>query len=349
MNKVIVAPLNWGLGHATRCIPIINKLLENKFTPVIASDGDALLLLRKEFPKLTYFELPGYNIRYARNLKFNLLLQLPKVIKAVKKERKIIDAYVANNKVVGIISDNRFGVRSAKVPSVYITHQVNVLSNKATALTSKGHQLIIKKFDECWIPDSDKQPNLSGRLSDVKNTKFKTRFIGVLSRFEKQQIPSENNLLVLLSGPEPQRSLLETKLVHELKDYRGKLVIVQGKLEKEQHVSHQGNRTVYNFLLSEELEAMINKSDLVLCRSGYSSIMDLATLSKKAFFIPTPNQTEQEYLATHLEAQQLAPYTHQNDFNLEMLKEADNYKGMKSAEVAFDVQLFDLFNGKRKS
>ena len=127
-GTVIVAPLHWGLGHATRCIPIIELLIENNYTPVIASDGAALELLLKEFPDLDYLALPSYNIEYTKNLRWNLLFQVPKVLKAIREERRVIATYIQKNKIIGIISDNRFGVRSAGVPSVYITHQIQVLS-----------------------------------------------------------------------------------------------------------------------------------------------------------------------------------------------------------------------------
>ena len=117
MKRIIVAPLNWGLGHATRCIPIINFLLENKYTPIIASDGASLMLLRMEFPSLEFIALPSYNIQYAKNLKWSLLLQVPKILKAVKKEKHVIATYIQNNNVIGIISDSRFGVRNVEIPS----------------------------------------------------------------------------------------------------------------------------------------------------------------------------------------------------------------------------------------
>ena len=170
-KKVIVAPLNWGLGHASRCIPMIQALLQNNFTPIIASDGKAFEFLQKEFPQLIFLELPSYGISYAKNLKWRLFLQLPKIFSVVKKEKKVIARFLEKNKdVVGIISDNRFGVRNSKISSVYITHQLNVLSGITTFFTSKIHQSIIKKFDECWIPDTA-DSEFSGKLSSLKKVK----------------------------------------------------------------------------------------------------------------------------------------------------------------------------------
>jgi hypothetical protein len=169
-------------------VPIIHFLLENNFIPIIASDGLALCFLQKEFPNFETLELPSYNVLYTKKLKLGLVLQSPKILKAIRAEKKVIDDFIEVNKdVVGVISDNRFGVRNTKVKSVYITHQLNVLSDFTTFFTSYLHQKIIKKFDECWIPDFENS-EFSGKLSITKNSKIKKKFIGVLSRFQKEEI-----------------------------------------------------------------------------------------------------------------------------------------------------------------
>ncbi len=198
MKKILIAPLNWGIGHATRCVPVINALLKQGFTPIIASDGNALKYLKKEFPNLKTYNLPAYNIKYAKKgkfLKFKLFFQTPKVLKAIRKERKIVKQIIQKENIKGIISDNRFGVYSNKVPSVYITHQVQVLSGFTTFLTSRIHRKTIQKFDACWIPDLKQEPRLAGKLSEIKdvnNSKFE--YIGLLSRF-KNQITFKKNII----------------------------------------------------------------------------------------------------------------------------------------------------------
>jgi len=342
-KKIIVAPLNWGLGHASRCVSIIHFLVENKYIPIIASDGIALTFLQKEFPDLESIELPSYGISYAKNLKVSVLLQVPKIVKAVRKEQRIIQKYLEKNTdVVGVISDNRFGVRSTTIPSVYITHQINVLSGLTTVISSKIHQILIKKFDECWIPDS-KTNQLSGLLSQSRNQKINLKYIGVLSRFKKESLPKLNDVLVVLSGIESQRKSLEEKILSALKYHKGQVVLVQGKIEKEQTVKIQNGIKTYNYLLSSDLEKEINQSKLIICRSGYSSIMDLAVLHKKAFFIPTPNQPEQEYLASHLKEQNLAPFCKEEDFNLEQLRQVESYKGLRTTNDKLDAGLLRLF------
>ena len=346
-EKIIVAPLNWGLGHAARCVPIIYALLENNYTPIIASDGNALLFLQKEFPKLEFLELPSYQIKYGKNLMVSLLLQAPKIWKAVKKEQKIINDFIdKNNDVVGIISDNRFGVRSDKVKAVYITHQLNVLSGFTTSLTSKIHQNIIKKFDECWIPDIENS-EFSGKLSTTKK-RLNQKYICVLSRFKREKIQQKIDILILLSGPEPNRTFLEEKLKAAFLKLDKNIVLVQGKVVDQQKKSTEKNITIYNYLLSDELQEVINQSKIVVCRSGYSSIMDLAVLGKKVFFIPTKNQSEQEYLAHYLEQKKIAPFCFEEDFKVEKLSEIKNYTGLKSEKTNLNPALFSLFERKRK-
>ncbi|WP_179343333.1 glycosyltransferase [Winogradskyella ursingii] len=346
-KRILVAPLNWGLGHASRCIPIITQLIHLNFEPIIASDGMALELLRKEFPNLQSFDLPSYNITYpkkGKRLKLKLILDVPHFLKTIYKEKHFIQNFIENEKINGIISDNRFGVRHKNIPSVFITHQLRVLSGSTTWLSSRLHQYIISKFDECWVPDHSGIPNLSGKLGHVEDFKTTTKYIGPLSRFKKELLPKKYQLLVILSGPEPQRTYLEEKLLEELKSYEKKVLFVKGKVEIEQQLFTSGNITIYNFMTSKTLEKAINESELILSRSGYSTIMDLAHLKKKAFFIATPGQFEQEYLAKKLKASGIAPSCSQSDFKISMLKELEKYSGFKSIENDVDYEaLFSLF------
>ena len=184
-KNILVAPLNWGLGHATRCIPIIKKLEEFGYQPILASDGNALLLLQKEFPHLQTLELPSYQIEYAKkgeNFKWKLIKNSPKTIHAILEEKRLVKDWVKQYDLVGIISDNRLGVRNKKVPSVFITHQLTVLSGKTTWISSKLHQFFIAKFNECWVPDVDDIQDLSGKLGHLKETDLRLKYIGVLSR-----------------------------------------------------------------------------------------------------------------------------------------------------------------------
>ncbi|WP_338356318.1 glycosyltransferase [Yeosuana marina] len=353
-KRILIAPLNWGLGHASRCIPIINALIEQGFEPIIASDGDALGLLKKEFPKLICLELPSYQIKYSKYgflVKWQLLKTIPTVLKSVKEEKKVVEYIIKTHDIKGIISDNRFGIYTSHmhIPSVYITHQLQVFSGITSWITIKLHQKIIKKYTECWIPDFENNQNLCGKLGHTNNHKLNLKYLGPLSRFNKTEpTTSKYTILVLLSGPEPQRSLLENKILRELKNYKESILVVKGVIEHTQKITHQNNMTIYNFMQSLELENAIKQSDIVISRSGYTTIMDLAVLfKKKVLFIPTPGQNEQLYLAKRMQALQIAPYCKQSDFTFDGLKKINGYKGFEVAENNLNFsQLFSLFKGE---
>lgn len=350
IKKILVAPLNWGLGHATRCIPIIEALSEHGYKPVIASDGVALELLKKEFPSLQALELPSYKIKYAEKgwlFKLKIVWQTPQALKAIFNENKIINRWIEEHNISGIISDNRLGVYSNKVPCAFITHQLNVLSGNTSWITTMLHHLFIRKHDVCWIPDVEGTPNLSGKLGHLEKTSLNIKYIGPLSRLHKNALPKKYDLMVILSGPEPQRTLLEECLIKELETFKGKVIFIKGVIENLQKSTEKGNITFYNFMNTTELETAFNESEIIVCRSGYTTIMDLAQLNKKAFFIPTPGQYEQEYLAQKLKKSGLVPYARQHEFKLDDLLEIDLYKGLKTirTETAWN-DLFRLFESK---
>ncbi len=346
-KRILVAPLNWGLGHATRSIPIIKALIAHGFEPVIASDGAALLLLKIEFPYLEAIELPSYNITYPKKgklFKLKLLKGFPKILKAIKAEKKVLKSIIETYNIDGVISDNRLGIYNEKVPSVFITHQLQVLSGNTTWLSTKFHQYFIKRFDECWVPDHQGDPNLSGKLGHIKTNEIPIKYIGPLSRFNKIDSKIKCDVMVLLSGPEPQRAMLEEKLLKEFDGYHGYLLFIKGIVENEQIKTKKNNMVIYNFMTSELLEKSLNESELIVSRSGYTTIMDLAKLNKKAFFIPTPGQFEQEYLAKRLTEQGIVPSCYQDDFTLESLNKIGHYKGLSNFDFEVNFKkLFSLF------
>jgi uncharacterized protein (TIGR00661 family) len=348
MNKrILIAPLNWGLGHAARCIPIIHGLLKNHYEPIIASDGSALSLLRKEFPELQSMELPSYNVKYSkkeRYFKLKLISNIPSIASAIKNENDFIKRFVKTHKIDGIISDNRLGLYCKQLPCVIVTHQLNVLSGSTTWLSTKLHQQFINRFDQCWVPDFNGANNLSGILGHSNKTSINTKHIGPLSRFNKTTANIKYDLMVILSGPEPQRTLLEHKLLTDLKGYNGKIIFIKGLMESEQKIKVDNHITIYNYMTSSELEKTINESQLILSRSGYTSIMDLNQLNKKVYFIPTPGQYEQIYLAKKLKDDLIAPYCFQDDFSVEKLDEVKHFNGFKNTANPINFErLFSFF------
>ena len=347
MKRILVAPLNWGLGHAARCIPIIEALIIHGFEPVLASDGNALELLKKEFPKLKSFELPSYNISYSKKgkgLKLKFLKSAPHILKTIHREKKYVAELVKTENIDGIISDNRFGVRHPKIPSVYLTHQLNVLSGNTTWLSSKWHQYVIKRFDECWVPDYDNDKNLSGLLGQANQKLKSVTYIGPLSRFNKQSIGQPIDILVLLSGPEPQRTLLEKKLLLLLKKDKRNIVFIRGLVENQQKVTKIGKIKLWNYMTSKQLETIINSSKFIVSRSGYTTIMDMAKLGKKAIFIPTPGQFEQLYLSKTLHEKLIVPSVSQDKLSENDLRINPEYSGFQGLESEINFkELFSLF------
>lgn len=352
MKTIMVASLNWGLGHATRCIPIINTLLDHDFNVLIASDGESLELLKKEFPTLESLELPSYNIQYPSSgsfFKLKMIAALPKFYRTMAAEKKMVREWCGKNLIDGIISDNRFGVRTMGIPCVYITHQLNVLSGSTTYFSSWLHQRIIKKFDVCWVPDvNDATLNHSGKMGHIDKSAFPIKYFGIMSRMKKKPKPKQIDILAVISGPEPQRSQFEKILIRELQGSDKTILLIQGVVEEKQTWTKQGNISLVNFMQSEELSNYINQSEVVISRSGYSSIMDLSLMEKKAFFVPTPGQYEQEYLARRLKNLGIAPFCKQNKFKLSRLNEVRVYRGLRPYLHPQEdlASLFTLFQSK---
>ena len=277
-----------------------------------------------------------------------MLQNAPKLINAIKAEKRATECLINEfQNIDGIISDNRFGVYSKDIPSVFITHQLKVLSGNTTWLSTKMHQNIINRFDECWVPDSFGDDNLSGTLSQTRGISIPVKYIGPLSRFKKSESTLKYDLMVLLSGPEPQRTILEELLSKTLIDFNGNILFVKGIIEGKSKATINDTMTIYNFMTSKDLEKALNESKIILSRSGYTTVMDLAKLEKKAFFIPTPGQFEQEYIAKRLTNLSQVPSCNQDEFKIEFLKTVDNFSGLKPIESQPNYkELFSLFERK---
>lgn len=335
-KKVVVAPLDWGLGHATRCIPVIEALQKKNCEVFIASSGSALALLQKEFPELKFFELTPYTVEYSSRIPFilSILLQIPRFLKTISREHAQLKQIIDEHKIDLVISDNRYGCRSKKIPSIFICHQLNIQLPTGLRwlqpIVNYFHHRSIKKFAQCWIPDQHGEFNLTGKLSDVS---FPAKNIGILSRFRKTTTEIKYDLAVILSGPEPQRTILEEIIRKQVPKEKLKTILVRGVIENEVAWKQERNVSVVNFLQTRELEEVMNQSSLIVARSGYSTIMDLARLEKKALLISTPGQTEQEYLATRLMNRKICYSVNQKKFDLAgALAAADSFSGFSNIE-----------------
>ena len=345
-KNILVAPLNWGIGHATRCIPIIRKLQEHNFNVVIASSGRSLELLIQEFPNQDFIKIDDYNIKYYSFLPMtiSILIQIPKILLSIKKEYTQLKSIINDFKIDGIISDNRYGMYSEELPSVFITHQIEIQTPIFRSFIKKINLKLIDKFSECWVPDFEIN-GIAGKLSHTKNTTINYKYIGPLSRFKKKKSEIKYDILAIISGPEPQRSILEKTLIKELKIHKNKSLLLQGKPEKK-YTEKINNLTIKSHLSSEELNLAMTESKLIICRAGYSTIMDLFKLQKNAVIIPTPGQTEQEYLAKYLSESSYFKSINQNEINLKnLIVTTQKFQKIKERkEEANWSKLLNIFN-----
>lgn len=332
-KTILIVPLDWGLGHVTRCIPIIYELISKNYTVILGAEGPIKDLLQYEFPELVILPVSGYHIKYSRFkswLLFSIFLQIPKIINRIFFENRWLKKVVDTYKIDAVISDNRPGLYHSAVPCIYITHQLTIKAGNifTEKLLQKIHYFFINKFSVCWVPDNEKEGVIAGQLSHpVKLPKTPVKYIGPLSRFEKNTEEKKYDILFLISGPEPQRTLFEKIILNQLKMYAGKAALVRGLpgIDKKEGViySDEYRADIANHLGAIQLSKAIQQSEMVIGRSGFTTVMDLLKLQQKAILIPTPGQTEQEYLATYLEKQQFFMSISQDKFILnEAIKKA---------------------------
>jgi uncharacterized protein (TIGR00661 family) len=306
-KRVLVAPLDWGLGHATRCIPIVQQLLANDNEVLLAGENATASVLKQHFPELEILALKGYDVKYSQTkfwFWFKMVSQIPKIKAAIKYENKWLEERIELHKIDIVISDNRYGLYSSKVPCYFITHQLQILTGFKTLndLIQKINYSYIQKFTTCWVPDNKGSESLAGKLSNPKNLHtIPVKFIGAISRLQKIETEILYDVAIILSGPEPQRSILENIILKQIANTSLRIILVRGlPLAANNMAVENKHISIKNYLSSNELNKTINASKFIVARSGYSTVMDLAKLQKPALLIPTPGQTEQEYLAQYL-------------------------------------------------
>ena len=346
---ILVSPLDWGLGHASRCIPIIRQLTDAGHTVVIGGYGRSLILLQKEFPLLKSIELRGFSPSFPRSgsLTLHLLLLLPHFIKTIISEHQLLKKVIKLHNFDCIISDNRYGLWNKNTRSILITHQVMIKTpgwlKFAEYIIYRVSRFLISRFDECWIPDYNEAPGLSGDLSHKYPLPENAMFIGPISRFHKSISTSEKHsgerkIVAIISGPEPQRSIFENLLVMQLTSLKLPATILSGKPESEKTAESNTNLTILPYLYTIELQSLIASSSLVICRSGYSSIMDMNATGGKALFVPTPGQTEQLYLAQLHQNTGKTMWRSQDELNLgEDISNALKFRGFRRKSNKSDL------------
>lgn len=299
--KVLYSVLDWGLGHATRSIPVIRALLDAGHTVILAGEGRSFQLLKEEFPQCQFEHLKGFRVKYPqRGMSLWALRNLPGMLYALAQEKKQTRELVRIHQPDLLISDHRYGFHDPQVPSYFIAHQLRIRAGWFSGFLFRIHRMLIRKFDAVWVPDYENAPGLSGELAhhpSVKNA-FNLSFIGPLSRLKEvlSVTPDRKyDVLILLSGPEPQRTNLENLCIEQLKNSDKKILLLQGKPESVE-ISSKGSITIQPGAGAGQLKGWMETTPVIICRPGYSTLMDLDATGRNALFIPTPGQTEQEYL-----------------------------------------------------
>jgi uncharacterized protein (TIGR00661 family) len=308
-KRILIAPLNWGLGHATRCISLTEHLLRLNHQVFAVLTEQQQVLFEEHFGKrIGYIQLKEAPVHYKYSFAVAMVLQLPRFASQIKYEEKLIAQLIEKINPDLIISDNRFGFRSSMVRSIIMSHQLNIKAGIFSWLANKINHTLIHRFDAIWVPDSEASSGLSGELGHNSKLLKPIHFIGPLSRFNEKRViqnpsskPFKHQLVALLSGPEPMRTILENELVSIIDRENLNAVIVRGITNTQSTNTDSTNIEWHNHLPSEKIISLMEQSRNIVCRSGYSTLMDLAAIKRKAILIPTPGQKEQEYLARHFE------------------------------------------------
>jgi uncharacterized protein (TIGR00661 family) len=321
---ILFSCLDWGLGHTTRSVPLIREFLESGCNLIVACNSIQKTILEKEFPEITYVNLPGYDVSYsAGSIRtcLKIIIQGYKILTKIKQENAWLKAFLKENKPTAVISDNRYGLYHPDIPCIFITHQLYVRSGFGAFMDRLVQQSLyrfINRFTACWVPDYQLNNGLAGILSHPEiSPLIPVTYLGAISRFHKCDTISSKtyDVLVIISGPEPQRSIFEKKVLEQCASTNKKIAIVRG-LPGDTNILNNNNSTIFNHLDATELNKLICESELIICRSGYTSIMDMVKLKKKMVVVPTPGQPEQEYLADYLSKNHLASSITQKNFTI---------------------------------
>ena len=348
---VLVCPLDWGIGHATRCVPVIRKLMEKGYRVILAADGRALDFLKIEFPGCKAIRFPGVKINYTtkRNFAWKMLFLSPVLLYGVFKEHYHLKKLIQSEQPTVIFSDNRYGLWNKNVKCIFITHQLMVISPGSfrifSGLINSILHYFIRKFDECWVPDYKNHLSLAGLLSHPPKIPFLVHYIGHLSRFSQKNdsiVPFHEKIfdfMVIISGPEPQRTVFETIIFQKVKESGLSGIIVRGRTEESEDWHLTENIRVFSHLETQKMKEFIQASKIIICRPGYSSIMDLIALGKKGVLVPTPGQTEQEYLARYLMDRKL--FFSISQWNFDLLYALEMSRNFPGLAMSNDDQLLD--------
>ena len=327
--KIFFPVLNWGLGHASRSLPLIKQYQAAGHEVLPAADGESLSMLRKELPDQLVLQLPGYGIQYvSRFMPVNMLKHGPGMLRTMKAEHELTRAIVEKHHIDCIISDNRYGCYHHAVPSALITHQLQVFTGQKLLDVYIRRQIRnwFKRFSEIWIPDQAPPMSITGDVSGIDTNPVPKYYLGIISELHSKPAAGKFDAVAVISGPEPQRTHFEQMIMKQLSSLEGNFAIVRGRPDLNEPVKEEGNLVIYPFLSRAELSSLLNETEIVISRSGYTTLMDLANTRHKAILCPTPGQYEQIYLADRLDHLGQCVYVRQDHLDLEKALETVQHK-----------------------
>ncbi|QES89546.1 glycosyltransferase [Rhizosphaericola mali] len=346
-KTLLLSPLDWGLGHTTRCIPIIQYFIENHWDVVIActSYSNSFYILQQEFPQIKFENLRGYGITYTGKRKtfaWKMMLQIPRILRAIANEKRWLNNYIKTHSIDLVISDNRYGFSTKKVPSIFMTHQLEMIMpfQWLKVWVQKRNYSYVNQFAQCWVPDAAGVVNIAGSLSHPKYLpKIPLKYIGPLSRLGKKKTQDfKYRFLCVMSGPEPQRTILENKLIEVATQMKGKFLFVRGLPNATDKLEVPTNCEVVSHLSNEDMKLAFAQSEFIVSRSGYTTVMELLSWNKKSILIPTPGQTEQEYLGKYLMSSQLAFSFEQE--NVDFVKKINEAQQFSFQDLPMDYDTY---------
>jgi len=311
----------------------VAHLLQTGHRPIVAGNEAQMAIIDQYFNgRIDTIYIDGYNVTYSglnKVAQAGLLLQTPRLLKSIGQENIRLKEIVKDLRPDGIISDNRYGMYHTQVPSVIMTHQLRIrsgLGNTVDNVLQRMHYKYLNRFGATWVVDTEASPGLAGTLSHPTGMPDKYNYIGLLSRFANvaNAAPKEDGpIVMLISGPEPQRTEFSKILWQQALRHKGEVIFAEGNEAATvpaaipEHISY--HKRIDGPALAEALKSAL----MVVCRSGYSTLMDLCAINKRAILIPTPGQTEQQYLGHMLHERGIFYSTEQKGFDLQRaLKDA---------------------------
>ncbi len=311
MAKILISPLSWGLGHATRDVAIIADLLDRGHTVGVAATGAALELLSREFADLKFYDVPDYPSPYTSGgFSIPRVLGLfPLIVREIAREHRTISRIIRREGYNLVISDNRFGAYAKDVPGLFISHQIrfstpgNIESIERMMEVFNGRYH--RNFERVIIPDNPPGPrSLSGKLGHAQRpvTRRKAYWAGIITDIRRQDVPQDIDYLVSIAGPKVTKDALREVIMGQIGGLSGRKFILLGDPGAEPEERLDGETIVKSHAQRDEMATLMNRAKFIITRSGYTTVMELAELGKKGIlFIPTPGQTEQEYLSDYYE------------------------------------------------